>query len=179
MSRHGKGFSLVELMTVLVVLALVLTVAAPSFARLRERYVALEAFHSLSVALAGARMAAIQRGHPVSICPSADGRRCRTDLVWDEGWLVYVDARRQPQPGRTEDVLWHEQRPAGRLAIRGSSGRHRVRYQPTGFSGGSNASLRVCSRDGRHLGNVVINLAGRTRREWVSGPEPVPCPYPP
>ncbi|GAB2660729.1 GspH/FimT family protein [Arenimonas aestuarii] len=177
MARQDGGFSLVELVAVVAVFAVVLAVAAPGFSRLRERHAALEAFHSLSVALAGARMAAIQRGRPVSICPSADGQRCRLDLVWDEGWLVYLDARRRPQPERAADVLWHEQRAAGPLAIRGSPGRHRVRYQPTGLSGGSNASLRVCSRDGRHLGSVVINLAGRARREWVSGQEPVPCPY--
>lgn len=179
MAGRDRGFSLVELTVVLAVLAVVLALAGPSFARLRERHAALEAFHSLTVALMAARMAAIQRGRPVSICPSADGLSCRTDLVWDEGWLVYLDPRRQPQPGGSADVLWHEQRGAGQLAIRGSPGRHRVRYQPTGLSGGSNASLRVCSRDGRHLGSVVINLAGRARREWVSGQEPVPCPYQP
>lgn len=180
MRSSQRGFTLVELLMVLLVTAVLLAVAAPSLASLRERMATLEAFHALTAALAQARMSAIERGHPVTVCPSGDGQHCRTDLVWDEGWMVYRDPSRQPQPARPEDVLWVEARSAGPVAIRGTVGRHRVRYQPSGMSGGSNASLRFCSRrHAVHLGSVVVNIAGRARHARVSRTEPPPCPFVP
>lgn len=180
MRSSQRGFTLVELLTVLLVTAVLLAVAAPSLVSLRERMAALQAFHALTAALAQARMAAIERGHPVTVCPSGDGQHCRTDLVWDEGWMVYRDPSRQPQPAQPEDVLWVEARGAGPVAIRGTVGRHRVRYQPSGMSGGNNASLRLCSRRRAvHLGSVVVNIAGRARHARVSRANPVPCPFVP
>ena len=177
MADRRRGFTLVELAATLAVLAVVAALAAPSLAALVERQRALAAFHALSVALAQARMAAIQRGRAVTVCPSGDGLRCRDDLVWDAGWLVYVDARRQPQPADDGAILWVEQRRPGEIGIRATPGRHRVRYQPTGLSGGNNLSLRLCSHDGRHLGSVVVSQSGRARREWVPGDPAPPCPY--
>ncbi len=179
MAGRRGGFTLVELMATVAVLALVLGLALPSLRTLAEAQAALARFHGLTVALAQARMAAIQRGRPVSVCPSADGSRCRLDLVWDEGWLVYADPQRLPQPARPEDILWVERRDPGAIAIRGTAGRHRVRYQPTGLSGGNNTSLRLCSRDGRLLGSVVVNIAGRTRSERAPADPAPPCPYAP
>lgn len=179
MGRRHEGFTLVELVATVAVLAVVLALALPSFRTLREQQAALAGLHGLTVALAQARMAAIQRGRPVTVCPSADGLNCRSDLVWEDGWLVYADPGRLPQPATAADILWAEQRPPGAVAIRGSIGRHRVRYQPTGFSGGNNASLRLCSRDGRLLGSVVVNIAGRTRSERLPPDAAQPCPYAP
>ena len=177
MARRQGGFTLVELVATLAVLAVLLALALPSLRELRERQQALAAFHALTVALAQARFAAIQRGRPVTVCPSLDGLGCREDLVWDDGWLVYADPRRQAQPADPADILWVERLGAGGVGIRSTTGRHRVRYQPTGLAGGNNVSLRLCSRDGRHLGNVVVNGAGRARREWVSADPPPPCPF--
>ncbi|KFL36689.1 GspH/FimT family protein [Arenimonas donghaensis] len=178
MRAQRRGFTLVELVLVLLLLALLLAVAAPSLSLLRERMATLQAFHALTAGLAQARMAAVALGRPVTLCPSADGRSCRGDLVWDAGWLVYVDATRSPQPAKDEDVLWTEALAPGPVAIRATPGRHRVRYQPTGMSGGNNASLRLCSRKRAvHLGSVVVNIAGRVRHARVSRVDPPPCPF--
>jgi len=179
MAGRHEGFTLVELVATVAVLVVVLGLALPSFRAFRERNEALATFHSLTVALARARLAAIQRGGPVTVCPSRDGQACRADLVWDDGWLVFADPGRQPQPADAGDILWVEPRVAGQVTVRGTVGRHRVRYQASGMAGGNNASLRLCSRDGRHLGNVVVNLAGRARGEWLSDDPAPPCPYAP
>ena len=180
MQTRTRGWSLLELVAVLAVLAVLLAAAYPSMAVLSERMDRLRAFNSLTTALAQARMTAVARGRPVTVCPSADGRTCRGDLVWDDGWLVYFDPSRSPQPAHSDDVLWAETRNPGQIAIRGTIGRHRVRYQPTGMSGGNNASLRLCSRKrGVHLGSVVVNMAGRVRHAVVSGDERPPCPFVP
>jgi type IV fimbrial biogenesis protein FimT len=166
-------------MVALAVLAILLAAGLPALRAMREHHASLAAFHGLTTALMAARMAAIQRGRPVTVCPSRDGLSCRTDQAWDEGWLVFADPGRRPQPARAEDILWFEARAPGLVAIRSTPGRPRVRFQPTGFSGGNNASLRLCLRGGRHLGNVVVNMGGRARSERVSADPPRRCPFEP
>lgn len=169
-----RGFTLVEVMITTATLGVVLALGVPAFASLSERASTESQFGALTVALAKARIAAITRGHPVTMCPSRDGNTCRTDLVWDGGWIVYDDAERRPQPP-SGSVLWREQ-PAGKIAIRTTIGRHRVRYQPNGMAGGVNLTLTMCSRrTGMTLGYVKVNLGGRVRSELP--PTPSLCPY--
>ncbi|WP_146908757.1 GspH/FimT family pseudopilin [Arenimonas daejeonensis] len=179
MPMPPRGFSIVELVAALVVMSALLVAGIPAMAILRERADTLNAFHTLTTSLMSARMAAISRRMAVTVCPSADGRYCRDDLVWEQGWIVYYDPDREKQPSDAGAVLWHEPERTGRLAIRSTAGRHRVRYQPTGLSGGNNLTLRVCSHRGpHHLGDVVVNLAGRARTQPGKAPDS-PCPYVP
>lgn len=176
----APGFTLVEAVTVLALVSLTLVLAVPVFQAMRERWATAGAMHGLSASLARARLTAFVEGVPVTVCPSADGLNCRQDLVWETGWMVYRDPGREAHPASAADVLWWEAHSPSVLAIRGSTGRHRVRFQPTGFAGGNNASLRICLRRGPFLvASVVVNIAGRARRERAEPGDEQPCPYAP
>jgi type IV fimbrial biogenesis protein FimT len=166
MPKPRDGFTLVELLMVVLVAGLLLAMAAPTFSALLERNRATAVFHRLTASLAGARLAAVHSGRPVALCPTRDGLRCRMDLAWDEGWMAYLDPGRQDQPASAGDIIQHTHLPGGALAVRSSVGRHRIRFQPSGWASGANLSLRVCSRSSaRLLGAVVVNNAGRPRTE--------------
>src|SRR5688572_25369862 len=100
MHHRPRGFTLTELMVCVALLAILLGLGVPAFASIVERVRVINSFHALTVSLMTARLTAVTRGAPVTVCPSADGRRCRNDLIWDDGWLVYFDPARQGQPGR-------------------------------------------------------------------------------
>lgn len=175
MKRRTTGFTLAELMVTVAIAGTLLALGIPAFANLSGHAAADAQLGALTVALSKARIAALTRRQAVTVCPSNDGSTCRTDLVWDRGWIVYEDGAKQPQP-TPDSVLWWEQS-AGRVAIRSTSGRHRVRYQPDGMAGGVNLTLTLCSpRSGRALGYVKVNLGGRIRSEQAA--DAVPCPYP-
>ena len=179
MTRPRHGFTLVELLVVVLALGVMLAMAAPAFSAMLERNRATATFHQLTASLAGARLAAVRMGRPVTLCPTQDGRRCRRDLVWDEGWMAYLDPGRSDHPASTDDIIQHMNQPGAPLAVRSSVGRHRIRFQPTGWASGANLSLRVCSRpQARLLGAVVVNNAGRPRTERRDAPA-VSCPFAP
>lgn len=179
MNAKCTGFTLVELLVVVLVLAVTTGLAVPAFSAMLERNRATAAFHQLTASLAGARIAAVHSGGPVTLCPTQDGLSCRRDLVWDEGWMSYQDPGRNEQPRDPQDVIQHVQGPGPGLAIRSTLGRHRIRFQPSGWASGANISLRVCSRrESKLLGTVIVNNAGRPRTDRHAGP-PAPCPFAP
>ena len=177
MPRPNRGFTLVELLVVVIVLGVLLGLAAPAFSAMLERNRAMATFHQLTASLASARLAAVRAGYPVSVCPTQDGQRCRRDLVWDDGWMIYLDPARNDHPATTNDIVQHVDGPGGPITVRSSVGRNRIRFQPTGWASGANLSLRICSRtQARLLGAVVVNNAGRPRTERQDAP-PASCPY--
>ena len=177
MAQDARGFTLIEMMVVLAVLAVLVGVAAPAFAGLLRSAREAGAYHLLTTTLVSARMHAVTHGVPVTVCPSADGITCREDLVWEDGWIVYTDAGRHGQPQAREDVVQRLDGVGRGLALRSSPGRHRVRFTPLGWSYGSNVSIRLCDeREALLLGAVILNNAGRPRSERE---DRLPCPYVP
>lgn len=177
MNRAMEGFTLMESLTVVAVLAAVLALGLPAMASIRQRAQASAALHLLTTALATARIMAVSRSRSVTVCPSSDGSRCRTDLNWDAGWIIYLDPGREAQPASRTLVMQSTDGLKG-VTIRSTAGRHRIRYLPNGMSSGANVSLSLCSTaDTRLIGRVVINNAGRTRSERPAALSP--CPHDP
>jgi type IV fimbrial biogenesis protein FimT len=166
-----------ELMVTVAVLAIVLGIGAPAFSGLMTRMRTIATMHLLTGALAQARLESIRRNAPIGVCPSGDGTRCAGSVVWDGGWIVFVDAARTGQPQSAADVIQTFDRPGGDLRLRATAGRRLVRFSPNGWSAGSNVTLRLCegSASGSILGTVIVNNAGRVRSERPT--DRMPCPY--
>jgi type IV fimbrial biogenesis protein FimT len=85
-----RGFSLVELMVVVALMAILAGVAAPSFKSMIENYRVSGVTDSLTSALELTRATAIQMNGNVSIAKIAGGA-CSTDADWSCGWRVFLD----------------------------------------------------------------------------------------
>ena len=174
MNRKEAGFTLIELFVTLAVLAITIATAAPSFAGLLQRSRESSTYHLLTTSLAGARLRAIRDSAPVTVCPSADGRTCRADGIWTDGWIIYRDPRRSDQPTSDAAVIQQFDSLKPGLRLRSTKGRKRVRFLPSGWAYGSNLSIRLCSSE-RLLGSVVVNNGGRPRVGRQAGP--ADCPF--
>jgi len=91
MFKIPKGFTLIELIVTLVVLAVVISIALPAFNGMiiSSRSASLGA--EMEVALNYARIEAVKRAGRVSICSSEDGSTCAAATEWNKGWLVFAD----------------------------------------------------------------------------------------
>lgn len=87
--RVEHGFTLMELMIAVAVLAIAAAMAAPSFTSLiKETHTRAQA-RALVESLELARSAAVTKRNPVSVCASTNGVGCADDAAaWSSGWVV-------------------------------------------------------------------------------------------
>lgn len=83
-SRRGRGFTLIELLVVFVLLAVLLTLAAPSFIAFQRNSELTATANSFVAALSAARSEAMKRQLRTFVVPKTAGD-------WSSGWTVYVD----------------------------------------------------------------------------------------
>jgi type IV fimbrial biogenesis protein FimT len=91
-SRESKsgGFTLVELMVTLAVIAILAMVAVPSFGSLMRSHRVNSVANQLLADLTYVRAEAAMRGKYVSICASDDGNSCSKSNDYAPGWIVYA-----------------------------------------------------------------------------------------
>ena len=173
MDRKDAGFTLVEALTTLIIAALTLTVALPTFSDVMQRNRTTATLHQLSADMAMARTSAVIQRRQVVVCPKAGDQRCSDRMDWSQGWLVFTDADGNRQPDAAADVLRITDAPAGAGRLHLPSSRPFLRYQVDGRSAHSNLTVHVCSA-GLLQGQVVVNNHGRARTSRPS--RETPCP---
>ena len=161
MIRHSKpparptgGFTLIELMVVMVILAVLLTVALPGFSAisLSSR---LKSYANELVASANlARSEAIKRNVAMRLCASSDGSSCAASGGWDQGWIV-MDPN---------DVVVRHRQPLDTGYRLASSGGNTLTFQPSGITS-TQSVIRICRAApnvGHEERNVTIAATGRS-----------------
>jgi type IV fimbrial biogenesis protein FimT len=82
----------VELVVTLAIVAILLSIAVPTFRDVIERERLVAYTNQFLSTLYLARSEAIKRGVVVAICKSADGATCgSTGVTWSDGWIVFVN----------------------------------------------------------------------------------------
>ena len=90
---RSRGFTLVELMVTIVVLAVLMGIALPSFRKVIVSNKLSSQSNELLAALQYARMESVRRNVHVTFCQSANGTSCATSITW-AGWLITADSNR-------------------------------------------------------------------------------------
>ncbi len=83
---------MIELLVTVAVVAILATLAAPSFRETLQRNRIAGQVNSFVADLQFARSEAMKRGQNVTVCPSSDGQNCSGGNTWQGGWVVFNDA---------------------------------------------------------------------------------------
>lgn len=84
--RGQRGFTLIEMMVVISLLAILLAVGVPSFRAMIQQNRVTAVTNDLVAALQFARSEAIRTGANVTVCSSSDQSTCSG--TWTNGWVV-------------------------------------------------------------------------------------------
>src|ERR1700719_2815418 len=90
-SRRVSVVTLIELMTVVTVIALLIGIAVPSFQYVTNANRMASEVNGLLGDMQLARGEAIKEGQTVVICSSATAGSCSGSASWTSGWIVFTD----------------------------------------------------------------------------------------
>ncbi|AOE83525.1 GspH/FimT family pseudopilin [Pseudomonas sp. TCU-HL1] len=162
MARTAHGFTLIEALVVLTLVALCISLGVPKLSQLIRAQELTAANQALITSFAYARQASVTRRVAVLV-DNQDGN-------WSTGWLIYADQNGNGRWDYDEPVLRQVGPQPEGLIIKGNSPvRRYVRYTPMGRTsliGGAfqAGTLTLCHADGRlPIRQLVLNATGRVR----------------
>ena len=175
MRTQWRGWTLVESMVVLAILAVLVAVALPSFRSVIQQTRLATATHELLSMIALARSEAIKRNARTVLCVATGESGCSSVGGWHQGWLLFEDVNHNGVLDAAEKVIRYQSVLHAQLVIKGNTPVAKyVSFLGTGrshlLSGAMQAgTISICHRasipvEGRA---IVINVVGRPRvKNW-------------
>jgi len=164
MDAEMRGFTLVELMLTVSLLAIGLTVAAPSFEAIINRNQLTSASNELLHDLLLTRSEALKRETRVTVCKkNADSTDCTTSGDWAQGRLVFVDDDADARVDSGERILAVNEGASGNLVIAGDQDvADYISYDSSG------RSRLIDAGHPQQSGTVALSIGGEKRCLVVS-----------
>lgn len=150
-----RGFTLIELMVTIAMVAILMALAAPSFSEATLGSKLAANANRLSASATLARSEAIKRNSTITMCVSTDGLTCAGSGGWEQGWIVLT--------GTT--VLHYEQAAPAGLTITDTTATAVSLSFPSTGAGATTAEFRVCRLTpevGAQERVVTVTATGRT-----------------
>lgn len=162
LSASHHGFTVLELLVTIAVLAVVVAFAAPGLRDLVVRNRLAAQANEFVGALNLARSEAVTRAQSVSLCPAqAPYTTCMNTATWSAGWIVFTDAGTAGSFDGTDEVLRVFDAVGG--STLSTTATRSVIYQPDGFLAAAAGpfNLRPDGCSGDELRTIELSLQGR------------------
>jgi type IV fimbrial biogenesis protein FimT len=163
-SRGSHGYTLIEMLATLLILALLLGAAVPGAQDMVARNRANSAMMQLHALLGYARQGAITMHKEITLCGTSDGSSCAS--TWDaQPTLVFIDSNLNRRLDSGERLLLQsELTRAADIRWRASGSRNYLRYQSDGGLGEFGNFLYCPSNHDPHFARqLILSATGRPR----------------
>lgn len=162
--NRERGFTLVELMITLALVAILATIGVPSFMDLIANNRLTTEANELVSALNLARSEAIKRNTRVTVCRSNNNTGCGG--TWNDGWITFVDAGTAGSVDAGDQILrvWSGLGSNSTLTV----GVNAVQFQGLGLTTSATFQLRATHCTGTNARNIVVTTGGRVSTTKVT-----------
>ncbi|HEV7633266.1 MAG TPA: GspH/FimT family pseudopilin [Steroidobacteraceae bacterium] len=170
MKNRSQGMTLIELLTAMLVVAILMGLAVPSFREFTQNNRTIAATNELVTALNLARSEALRRATTTVVCASSNQQTCSGSTTWTTGWIAFNDANSNGVVDANELLQAWSGVNGGLVA---SATQDRAAYNAMGMAQlAGNITFRVgaptCT--GLHVGQTVISTIGSVRSTKVACP---------
>ncbi len=163
-NKNFTGFTLLELMVTISILAISLSLAVPAMGDFIQNQRLRSDSGRLFMDLLYARSMAINQGQQIIICPSNSGSECSDEPTWELGWLLFIDTNNDREYQPSEQRL-RVSAAMETLSVHSSIYRRKIRFFPDGSAAGSAATITICDPRGEKFARaLVIANSGRVRQ---------------
>lgn len=163
--KKSRGYTLVELLTVVLVIGILLTLAIPAYHAWMSRNRTMTQVNQLVGVINFARSEAIKRQMTITVCATDDGEKCGT--AWEKGWMVFVDKQNTGQmaEGDTKLRIYGPLQPNARLQWNATRSNNFLQLAPSGGTRGQDGTFTYCA-DAQSTDpgtTIIVSQTGRIR----------------
>jgi len=174
--RKQEGFTLIELIVTIAIIAIAATIAMPSLYQGIQGSRLASQVNSFKGVLATARSEAVKRAVRVTMCKTNGGANCTNNAAvgWETGWIMFADANNNGALDAGEPLITSQSSMPPNYTLRGNGVvANYISYVASGMTRQKNNALlagtmRLCDNSypgklGVARRDIIINASGRAR----------------
>jgi len=168
---NQKGFTIIELMITVAILAIVVMIGVPSFADVIKKNQIKASLQGFSTALKYARSEGVKQSSSVTICASSDQATCTGN--WNQGWVVFkdVDSAGDFDAGTDTLLRVHDAIDTNHTLVFDHATSGRVTFLSRGYTSGQFGTFKLCGPDNedKYARGIILQKTGSLRYSIDSG----------
>lgn len=164
MNQRQNGFTIIELIICITIIAILLTIALPSFSNLLIENKVSSQVQKLTQTLQLSRTRAITNNIRVTICPIDKSTTCSKD--WSTGYMSFIDINGDRQYNENDTIIFQHTENNKKITLNWRAFGHKrsLQWLATGITNHQNGSFEFCYEGSPKKSRALfITKAGRIR----------------